>query len=113
VPIRFTKGDVKLGMPREWQLAFPQVLDTEAREALLSRDNGFHELGSHEGKGDLTTYVPIGHTFSLSQFAHRFDASRHKRSKPGVSARKGLEKRWVRWASPRAAIAFGDQQDGR
>ena len=61
-------------------------------------------------KGELTAYVSIGYPFLLSQFAHGFETPRHKGSKPGVSARKCLKKRQVQWASPRAAIVFGDQQ---
>jgi hypothetical protein len=41
-------------------LIIPQVLDTEAQEALFFTDNGFHELRSHEAKSDLTANVSIG-----------------------------------------------------
>lgn len=35
------------------------VLTAKTREALFFSDNGFHELGSHQAKGDPATYVSI------------------------------------------------------
>jgi hypothetical protein len=97
------KGKFDMG----WDKYRDEILAAPGNLRRLRRDIRLRDRPrSHEAKGDLTAYVSISYPFLLSQFAHGFDTPRHKGSKPGVSARKCLKKRQLRWASPKAAIIF-------